>query len=176
MLDTIRQSARTLRRDPVLLATATLTLAVAIGANTTVFSLIDSILLRPLPFPNPAHLYWIAERMGAHPAEIAVGSDYYSLREKKHLFTDVAAFDTITLNWAGIDRPEQLDAAETTSSFFTVLGTRPLLGRTFAESEQGSKAPPIIVLSYAFWRSRLNSDRNVLSRTLTFDGLRYNVI
>jgi len=176
MFETIHRSARALHRDPVLIAAATLTLAAAIGANTTVFSLVDSILLRPLPFPQPRSLYWISERMGRNPIEIGLGPDYYSLREKKHLFAEAAAFDSLTVNWAGVDHPEQLDAAQVTPSFFGVLGTRPLLGRAFAEAEQGSKAPPAIVLSYAFWRSRLNSDPRVLSRTLTLDGLPYNVI
>src|SRR5882724_9456718 len=155
---------KALRRDPVLIATATLTLAVAIGANTTVFSLVDSILLRPLPFPEPSHVYWVAERMGRNPGEIGVAADYYSLAEKKHVFAEVGAFQPLTLNWAGIDRPEQLDAAQVTPSFFEVLGTRPLLGRTLDEPEQGSQAPPVLVQSYAFWRGRLNSDPHVLLR------------
>jgi putative ABC transport system permease protein len=176
MFDTIRRSARALRRDPVLLVSATLTLAVGVGANTTVFSLVDAILLRPLPFPDPGRIYWVGERMGRNPMEVGLGPDYYSLREKKNVYAEVGAFDTLTVNWAGIDRPEQLDAVQATPSFFSVLATRPLLGRTFDEAEQGSKAPPVVVLSYAFWRSRLNADRRVLSRTVTLDGLSYNVI
>src|SRR5215475_938432 len=154
------------RRDPVLVTAATLTLAVAIGANTTVFSLVDSILLRPLPFPEPARIYWLSERMGRNPIEMGLGPDYYSLREKKNTFEEVAAFDDVTRNWAGIDRPEQLDTVQATPSFFTVLGTRPLLGRTFTEPEQGPKAPPVVILSYAFWHSRFNRDPGILSRTV----------
>src|SRR4030088_1507151 len=114
MFDTVRQSVRALRRDPVLIATATLTLAVAIGANTTVFSLIDSILLRPLPFPDASRVYWIGERLGRNSVEVGIGADYYSLRENKRVFDEVGAFDNLTLNWAGIDHPEQLDAAQAT--------------------------------------------------------------
>jgi putative ABC transport system permease protein len=164
------------RRDPVLLITATLTLAVAIGANTTVFSLVDSILLRPLPFPEASRIYWISERSGRLPAEGGRGPDYYSLREKKHLFAEVGAFQTFTVNWAGIDQPEQLDSALASPSFFTVLGTRPRIGRTFEEAEQGSKAPPVVVLSYALWRNRFHLDPNILSRTLAIDGASYQVI
>ena len=70
-----------MRRDSVLLLTATLTLAVCIGANTTVFSLVNSILLRPLPFPDSGRLYWVSERMGRMQAEVGIGADYYSLRD-----------------------------------------------------------------------------------------------
>jgi predicted permease len=165
-----------MRRDFVLNVTATLTLAVAIGAGTTVFSLVDSILIRPLPFANPDRIYLVSERMGPNPVEIALGPDYYSLRERKHVFAEAGAFDTTTVNWTGIDRPEKLDVTGATPSFFAVLGTRPLMGRTFEEAEQGSKAPPLVVVSYSFWRARLNSDPGVLSRTLRLNSLPYRVI
>ena len=166
---------RALRRDPVLLVTAALTLAVCIGANTTVFSLVNSILLRPLPYTDPGRLYWITEHFrGA--AEIATGSDYYSLRKMRHLFADAGAYSAFTVNWNGIERPEQLDSALVTPSFFTTLGVRPRIGRYFTEGEEGRDAPPIAVLSYAFWRSRLNSDSNVIGKTLSLDGTARTVI
>src|SRR5258708_3625081 len=108
MLEDFRQdlhsSVRGMRRAPLLALAATLTLAICIGANTTVFSLVNSILLRPLPFPAPDRLYWVGERMGREQNEIALGSDYYSLREQGRDFEEVGAFfDRITLN---LTRPE----------------------------------------------------------------------
>ncbi|MBS1859300.1 MAG: ABC transporter permease [Acidobacteria bacterium] len=165
-----------MRRDPLLAVTATLTLAAAIGAGTTVFSLVDTILLRPLPFPDAGRVYWLGERMGRNPMEVGLGPDYYSLRARRQVFAEVGAYDTLTVNRSGAGRPEQLDAALVTPSFFFTLGVRPAIGRTFDESEQGSKAPPIAVISDSFWRTGLNSDAAVLTRTLTLDGLPYRIV
>src|SRR5215470_2339292 len=99
------------RREPILAITATATLAIAIGANTTMFSLVNSILLRPLPYPGSERIYWIAEHMTRFANDSGLGPDYYDLREKNRVFEDVAAYDTLTLNWSGIERPQQLDAA-----------------------------------------------------------------
>ena len=140
MFEALRHADRGLRRDPVLWLTATLTLALSIGANTTVFSLVNSILLRPLPFPDAGRIYWVNERMGKNQAEIALGADYYSLREAHQVFAEAGAFDTLTLNWSGREKPEQLDAAQVTPSFFSVLGTAPMLGRYLARGEEGRTA------------------------------------
>ena len=145
MIENLRRAVRGLRRDPILWLTATLTLALCIGANTTVFSLVNSILLRPLPFPDSGRIYWVSERMGKTQAEIGTGADYYSLREARHVFAEVGAFDTLTLNWSGREKPEQLDAAQVTRSFFSVLGTSPMMGRYLAAEEEGRKAPAVVV-------------------------------
>ena len=165
-----------MRRDPVLAITVTLTLAVGIGAGTTVFSLVDSILLRPLAFPDSQHVYWLAEHTARSPEGVGFGGDYYSLRERKQVFAEVGAYDTSTTNWSGVDRPEQLDSATATPSFFGVLGTHPLLGRTFDEAEQGSRVARLVIISYDFWRTRLNSDPAVLTRTLTLDGSAHQIL
>ena len=171
-----RHAIRGYRRDPVLTLAATLTLAICIGANTTVFSLVDSILLRPLPFPESQRIYWLSERMGREQMEIGLGPDYYSLREAHRVFTEVGAFDTLTLNWSGIEKPEQLDAAQVTPSFFRVLGTRPMLGRYLAAGEEGRQAPGVVVLSYAFWRSRMGGDPHAVGKTITLDRVGNTVI
>jgi hypothetical protein len=77
-----------------------------------------------------------------------VGADYYSIRDENHLFEAVAAYTTFTLNRTGVEHPEQLDAAGVTPPFFRVMATQPMLGRHLAEGEEGSKAPPVVVLSY----------------------------
>ncbi len=172
----LRHGARALRRDPVLAIAATATLAIAIGANTTMFSLVNSILLRPLPYPGSERICWIQEHMGRMPFEGGVGPDYYSLREESRVFEDVAAYDPTTVNWSGIGKPEQLDAIQATASFFRVMGTQPMMGRYLAAGEEGSKAPPVVVLSYALWRSRLGSDPNIVGKTMVLDGLTHTVI
>lgn len=168
LLEDIRHALRTLRRDPLLALTAAATLALCIGANTTVFSLVDSILIRPLPYPGSDRIYWIDEHIG--PTEnLSIAADYYSLREHNRVFKDVGVFDPLTLNWTGIDKPEQLDAAEVSASFFRVMGTQPALGRYLAPAEEGPKAPAVAVLSYAFWRNRLGADPNIVGKTIVLD-------
>jgi putative ABC transport system permease protein len=160
---------RILRRDPALVAAATLTLALCIGANTTMFSLVNSILLRPLPYPGGDRICWISERIGADQTQTGLGPDYYSLREENHIFEDVGAFNTLAVNWTGIDKPEQLDAAQVTPSFFRVMGAQPKSGRYFADSETGSKAPAVAVVSYPL-------SRRLTGNTLTLDRRIYTVI
>src|ERR1700675_912898 len=151
----LRYALRGLGRDPVLAVAATATLALCIGANTTVFSLVNSILLRPLPYPGAERIHWVSERMGREHLETGVGADYYSLREQGRLFEEVAAFNPLTLNWNGIEKPEQLDDIQVTSLLFRVMGQQPLMGRYLAAGEEGRKAPAVVVVSYAFWRNRL---------------------
>src|SRR5664279_6478967 len=171
MIETLRRAVRAVRRDPILWFTATFTLALCIGANTTVFSLVNSILLRALPFPDSGRIYWLAERMGKSQTEVGLGADYYSLREARHVFAEVGAYEPLTLNWSGREKPEQLDAAQVSHSFFKVLGMAPLLGRYLAPEEEGRKAPAVAVVSYPFWRGRLGGDRHVVGQTLALDGL-----
>src|SRR5664279_6017902 len=167
MIETLRRAVRAVRRDPILWFTATFTLALCIGANTTVFSLVNSILLRALPFPDSGRIYWLAERMGKSQTEVGLGADYYSLREARHVFAEVGAFDPLTLNWSGREKPEQLDAAQVTPSFFSVLGTGPMMGRYLAPGEEGRGAPRVVVVCYAFWRGRLAANPHAVGETLT---------
>ena len=171
----VRYAMRGLRRDPMLALTAALTLAICIGANTTVFSIVNSILLRPLPYPGSERIYAAIEHFGQGP-DVVAGPDYYSVREQNHIFEDVAAYDQTTVNWTGIEKPEQLDAAQVTPSFFPVMGTQPMMGRCLAPEEQGDKSPAVVVLSYAFWRSRLGSDPHAVGKTIYLDRVPNTII
>jgi len=174
--DDVRYAVRNLRRDPFLALAATLTLAVCIGANTAVFSVANSILIRPLPYPASERIDWISERAGPARQDIGVAPDYYMVREQNRIFEDVGAFDPMTLNWTGVERPEQLDAASATPSFFRVLGTQPMLGRYLTPEEEGSKAPSVAILSYAFWRNRMGSDPHIVGKTIALDRLPRTIV
>jgi predicted permease len=176
MIDDVRQAVRRLGHDPALALAATLTLAVCIGANTTVFSIVHSILLRPLPYPGASRIYWVREQAGKQQTEFAIGADYYSLREQNRVFEDLAAYDTLSLNWTGIEKPQQVDAAQVTPSFFGVMGVEPLMGRYLAPKEQGVKAPLVVVVSYPFWRSRLAGDAHAVDKTITLDRIPNTII
>src|SRR5579864_2389971 len=118
LLHNMPQIVRSLRRDPLLVVSATLTLAVSIGANTTLFSVANSILVRPLPYPGSERIDWISERSGPGQQDIGTAPDYYRLRDGNRVFEAVAALSPITANWTGVERPEQLDAAVVSASFF----------------------------------------------------------
>jgi len=176
LFDDLRYGLRGLRRDPVLAIAATATLALCIGANTVVFSLVNSILLRPLPYPGADRIHWLSEHIGRENMEITPGADYYSTAEQAQLFEAVAAYDPLTLNWNGIEKPEQLDAAQVTASFFRVMGVQPMMGRYLAAREEGLKAPAVVVVSYALWRNRLGSNPHVLGSAITLDRVPYTII
>lgn len=167
---------RSLRRDPLLVLSATLTLAVSIGANTTLFSVANSILIRPLPYPRSELIDWIAERSGPGQQDIGTAPDYYRLRDWSRVFEEVAAVTPITANWTGVELPEQLDAALVSASFFRVMGKQPATGRYIASGEEGSHAPKIVVLSYAFWQSRLGGDSKILGTTIALDRLARTIV
>ena len=171
-----RFAIRNLRRDPFLALAATVTLAVCIGATTTVFSVANSILIRPLPYPASDRIDWISDRSGPAHQDIGAAPDYFALRGENRVFEDIGAFDPMTVNWTGVERPEELDAAAVSASFFRVMGTQPMLGRYLTPAEEGPKAPPIAVLSYAFWRNRLGSDPNILGKTIALDRLPRTII
>src|SRR5271163_2013919 len=158
VLQDFRHAVRSLARDPALALTAAATLAICIGANTTVFSIVNTILLRPLPYPGSERLYWISDVAGKRRMDMAAGPDYYTVRKGQRVFEDIEAHNTSTVNWTGVDKPEQVDVAQVTPSFFHVFATAPLLGRYFEPSEEGPNPPPVVVLSYAFWRSHMGAD------------------
>src|ERR1700732_1211149 len=113
----LHYAVRRLLREPVLALAATAALALCIGANTTVFSLVHSILLRPLPYPNSARICWVWEDISRDRRDINTAADYYSLSEIGKIFESVTAFGTSTANWSGPSRPEQLNSTQVTTSF-----------------------------------------------------------
>jgi putative ABC transport system permease protein len=166
----LRHALLGLRRDPVLALIATFTLAICIGANTTVFSLVNSILIQPLPYPKSDRVEWLtAQHLGPLHREMNLAPDYYSLREQNKVFEDVAGYWPGTVNWTGPERPEQLDAVQVSPSFFHVMGVQPVMGRALALDEEGPKAAPVVVLSYGIWHNRLGGDPQVIGRTIALN-------
>jgi predicted permease len=172
----VPQMVSSLRRDPLLVFAATLTLAVSIGANTTLFSVANSILIRPLPYPGAERIDWISEVSGQGQQDTGAAPDYYLLRESNRVFEEIGALNPATTNWTGVERPEQLDAAVVTPSFFRVMGMQPVVGRYFAPGEEGSHAPNIAVLSYAFWQSRLGGNPNIVGASISLDRVPRTVV
>ncbi len=177
LIQDIRHGLRMLRTNPGFTAVAAITLALGIGANTALFSVVNAVLVRPLPYPHAARLVWITQEVRELKAEIAAGADYLDWREQNHTFDDMAAYDESgSLNLTGRDRPERVMGTLVSSSLFTTLGVEPSLGRAFTAEEDRPGAPKVVVITHGFWKRRLGSDPHVLGQTLALDGESYTVI
>ncbi len=165
------QAVRGLSRRPAFALGAILTLAVAIGANTAVFSVVDAVVLRPLPFPEPERLSFLT-REG--DVSIPDGVDW---RAETRTFEEIALFlRQWNLDLTGDGDPERIYAAVVEPAYFRILGTAPLLGRALGEGDNVVGAEPVALLSEAFWRRRFGDDPGVLGRTLVLSGKATRVV
>jgi hypothetical protein len=175
----LRYGLRLLRKSPGFTAVALLTLALGIGANTAIFSVVNAVLLKSLPFKDPEQLVMVWNRgaaaAGGDRTPLAV-ADLLDWRAQNRSFADIAAFQLDSFNYAGGDLPEQLQAANVTANFFSVLGVQAQLGRTFLPKEDRPGAQHVVLLSDGFWRRRFAGDTQVLGRTLDLGGEAYTVI
>jgi putative ABC transport system permease protein len=172
----LRYGLRTLRKSPGFTAVAALTLALGIGANTAIFSVVNAALLRPLPYEAPDRLVVI---WGTHPQvgrEEASLPDFVDWREQSQSFERMAA----TLGWSfsltGGEEPERLIGAYITADFFPLLGIKPVLGRDFLPEEFQPGARPVVVLSHGLWQRRFGSTSDLVGRSITLNGLDYTVV
>jgi len=175
----VRYGVRMLLKAPLFTAVALTTIAIGIGANTAIFSLVDAILLRPLPYPEPQHLIVVGthqrEESGMSPMGTA---DFLAWRDHQQSFEEVAIFDAAGRSFAlsGMGTPERIPGVGVSANFFSVFGVAPLKGRGFQPGEDRPGAPGVVVISEQFWRDHLGSDPEVLSRTLTLDGKQHTIV
>jgi putative ABC transport system permease protein len=181
-LDTVlrdaRHAMRTLCRTPGFTALAVLIIALGIGANTAIFSLVSAVMLKPLPFAEPDRLVfaWVdASAVGGSSRNVISLPNYVDWRERSQSFEDLAAFQRRLYNLVGDGEPEQLDALRTTPNLLSVLGVQAIVGRTFAADEV-AEATPVVVVSESLWARRFGADSNVVGREIVLDGARYTVI
>jgi putative ABC transport system permease protein len=165
----VRYAIRLLARTPSWTALASLTVALGIAGTATMFSIVNAVLLRPLPFPQPRQLYWVSELLFNFKQEVTLAADYFTIREHAQAFSQMAAFDTSSVNWTGTDRPEQLTAARVTASFFSLLGVPPLRGRVFRADEDAPNANLTVVLSDALWQRQFGGDPGIIGTTIRLD-------
>jgi len=177
LLQDVRYALRMLLKSPGFAAVAALTLALGIGANTAIFSVVNGALLRPLPYPDPDRLALVTIDRGEHGRRFTVSnSDFLTLKEGLSGFESLAAFQSDRLNFRAGGEPERVPAMWVTADFFTTLGVPPRLGRTFAKDEDRPGTPPSAVVSDALWRRRLAGDPAAVGRAVTIDGRSYTVI
>jgi predicted permease len=168
----VRVAARSLARAPGFVAVVTLTLALGIGLNSAVYSIVDAYLFRPLPVPNGKELVVLAESNEALAAPHEVSyPDYLDFRRDTSLFADLAAYANDQVNMSGAHGARRLMVQNTTANFFTMLGVRPAVGRLFQPGDDdGELAHPYIVLSYALWQSHFAGDPAVVGDTIRINN------
>ncbi len=168
----IRQILRRLGRAPMFTAVALITIAIGVGANTAVFSVVDGVLLKPLPYPHPDEL--------VQPSFDAAGlgfkdlgqspSTYFTFREQNRSFQDIGLYQPDSVNVTGLTHPEQVQALEITAGTLSILGAQPALGRLFTSEDDSPGGADTAVVSYGFWRTKLSGDPASIGRTIAVDG------
>jgi putative ABC transport system permease protein len=178
-LQDVRYGLRQLRQRPGFTAVAVLTLVLGIGANTAVFSLVDTILLRPLPYRNPEGLVVVSETVPQMGGDTEIGmaaGEYLDYRDRNHSFIQTAAHEGAGFNLTGEGIPMRVNAAAVTASVFPLLGVPPRLGRTFTADEERPGGARVAVLSYALWQNHFGADRGILGKTIKLDEQPYLVV
>jgi putative ABC transport system permease protein len=168
----VRYAVRAYRRTPFFTLVAIATLTVGIGATTTIFSVIDAVVLRPLPYPRPAELVAVAQLQRQTGAQLSVSPpNYFDLQEQSRAFSRVAAYDTpsVTISGTGGD-PEKILAASCSHELFAVLGVAPAIGRAFAAEDTAPGAPRVAVIGHGLWQRRFAGDLAILGRELLLDN------
>ncbi len=166
----LRIAARTLAKRPGFTAVAALTLALGIGATTVVFSFVDAILLRPLPYADPDRLVLVWDVQPSLAQAPMSYPEYLDWRAQDRLFEATGALFRNRFSLTGDGEPEQLTGARVSASFLPMLGVEPAVGRLFAAEEEGPGAPRVALLDHGFWQRRFGGDPAVIGRELTLDG------
>jgi putative ABC transport system permease protein len=176
----IRYALRQLRKSPGFTFVALLTLALGIGATTALFSVVDAVMLKPLPFPNAARLVRVESVVAASGrGGEASYPDFVDLRARNHVADGMAAFDTGDFTLIGQREPEHLQGAVVSAQLFSLLGVTPALGRTFRDEEDKSGATngtDAVILSYGLWQREFGSDASVLGRVIQLGDRRFTVV
>jgi hypothetical protein len=172
----LRYGLASLARDPAFTAVIIGVLALGIGANVAMFSLLDAVLLKSLPFPDPDRIVriWEAPRPGVTNATTA--PDFLDWKRLATNFETLTAEAPTSVALTGGAEPIRLEGQLVTADYFRVFGTPALIGRTFLPSEDSPGAPPVVVLSHATWQSMFGADPNILNRTAMLDGEKHQII
>ena len=172
LLQDIRYSIRTLAKSSGFTAIAILTLALGIGANTALFSVVDAVLLRPLPFQNPSRLVWTWGNCSLCDHAAVSPADFLDYRAQNHSFEHYGAMaggDSL-FNLTGNDKPIQIKGSMVTAGFFDALGIRPRYGRVFNVADEKTADPESVILSHHLWQESFDSDPNVTGKSIALDG------
>jgi putative ABC transport system permease protein len=172
----IRYALRTFLRNPGFTVVVLATLGLGIGATTAIFSVLDGVMLRPLPYPDVDRILTLTERTTDGRRMSVSWPDFLDWRAQNQVFDRLGIFRGTTVNLTGGDQPERLIGAIASSELFSVLGLSPLAGRTFSPADDRAGAERVAIVSERLWRSRYNADASLLGRTIQLNGLPFSVI
>jgi putative ABC transport system permease protein len=176
----LKFGARILLRSPGITLAVILALALGIGANSAMFSIMDALVLHPVRFPDPSTLAMLWDRDAQNVQRGAAAAEFLDVRKQTKSFTELAAFRSASYVITGGDRPAQITGALVTANFFRALGVKPALGRTFLPDEDGiqnpSSASKVAVISNHLWQETFGSDPNILGRTIRLNSNTYAII
>ena len=175
-LQDIHYAFRTLRAAPMFTIAALATLALGIGANTAIFSVVNGLLLKPLPYPDSDRLVWISEMSPDQQNQPVTGAHFLEWQESSSTLEQIAAYNDGNATLTGAGEPERLDCGMVSADFFRLLGVQPLLGRDFLESEDRPDGGTVAILSHDLWRRRFNADPDVIGRSIALDDHSYTIV
>ncbi len=177
LMQDIRYGIRMLAKHKSFTAIAVITLALGIGANTAIFSVVNELLLRPLPYGDPERIVmlWEVTPEGRHQNTTS-RANFRRWREQSTSYENVAAFTDQRLNLTGSGEPEELSVQFATAEFFKVLGVDPLFGRTFLPEDDKPESPAIAVLSYGLWQRRFGGQPNIIGQTITLNAFKFTIV
>jgi putative ABC transport system permease protein len=175
----LRFVGRRLRKRPAATAAAFIVLATGLGFNTAAFSILNTLLFRPYPFPQLADLVLVRDHRqadGAHQGKPIASGDFVELRRENRAFSAIAAFRAQPLLLTGTGEPERIEGAAASASFFELLGARTVAGRVFAAGEDDAGRSDVAVLSHRYWKARFGTDRGLIGRPITLNGRATTVV
>src|SRR6202041_2528777 len=172
----LRYGWRMLAASPGFTAIAMLTLALGIGANTALFSVVNGVLLNPLPYPQPEQLVTVSNGTASSLKTWLSYPDTRDLMRDNRSFSSLAAYESlISANLLGQGEPERVSLTEVSSNFFPTLGTTPVLGRNFSPAEDELNGAPAVILSGGYWKTKFAGSPNILGKAINLDGTHYTV-
>src|ERR1041385_4535233 len=176
MIADIRYAIRILAKSPAFTFIAVLTLALAIGANTAIFSVVNAVLLRPLPYPHAEQLVQVFGTQPTLTEAPTSPANFLEWRSENQVFTHIATYVGQGFNLTGTDKPERVIGARVSGDMFQLLGVQPALGRDFTAEEDREGADRVVILSYEFWQHRFAGDPNAIRQTIKLSDQAYTII
>ena len=176
LLQDLRYGVKALLKTPLFTTIAIATVALGIGANTAIFSVVNAVLLRPLPYKDPGRLVSLFEESENGEVNGVSLPNFVDLRDQNQVFEQMAAYRWQAFNLTSIEDPQLLDGWYVSSDFFPVLGVNPILGRTFLPEEDKADGTRVVLLSYRLWQRQFGGEPNLIGQTVTINAQDYTVV
>ena len=176
LINDLLYGVRMLLKHPGVSAIAVVTLALGIGANTAIFSVVNAVLLNPLPYKTPDRLVSLWANVPGHGRWRVSPANFFDWKKQNTVFEDVSAFGQNSLTFTGNGEPEQLTGASVSAGYFAVVGVEPFLGRSFTPEEYEPGKGQVVILGHAFWQRRFGGDMSIVNRNITLDGKTFTVV